>query len=200
MKYLMRYFRSNFWSKGKSPWWHHWHIFIISLQECIPVGLLPGCCPYLPACTASRGYLPRGCTCPGDVYLAGEWGVYLPVEGGVPAWGYLPRYSPLWTEWQTGAKILPCPKLRLRAVINRDGVLSFVMSSDWILSKCSIFWHITSKKITATTALHKIIWLPCCNWNNSCARIRRNRKIMMWYFVQVFFHISFPSLPPQKNS
>ena len=23
---------------------------------------------------------------------------------------------PLWTEWQTGAKILPCPKLRLRAV------------------------------------------------------------------------------------
>ena len=25
--------------------------------------------------------------------------------------------SPLWTEWQTGVKILPCPKLRLRAVI-----------------------------------------------------------------------------------
>ena len=24
---------------------------------------------------------------------------------------------PPWTEWQTGAKILPCPKLRLRAVI-----------------------------------------------------------------------------------
>ena len=23
---------------------------------------------------------------------------------------------PLWTEWQTGAKILPCPKLRLRVV------------------------------------------------------------------------------------
>ena len=23
---------------------------------------------------------------------------------------------PLWTEWQTGVKILPCPKLRLRAV------------------------------------------------------------------------------------
>ena len=27
--------------------------------------------------------------------------------------GYNP---PLWTEWQTGAKILPCPKLRLRVV------------------------------------------------------------------------------------
>ena len=49
--------------------------------------------------------------------------------GGVPASGgcscqvgctcrgrYLPRYSQLWTEWQTGAKILPWPKLRLRAV------------------------------------------------------------------------------------
>ena len=28
-----------------------------------------------------------------------------------------PRMPPLWTEWQTGVKILPCPKLRLRAVI-----------------------------------------------------------------------------------
>ena len=25
-------------------------------------------------------------------------------------------YPPVWTEWQTGAKILPCPKLRLRLV------------------------------------------------------------------------------------
>ena len=25
--------------------------------------------------------------------------------------------TPLWTEWQTGVKLLPCPKLRLRAVI-----------------------------------------------------------------------------------
>ena len=24
--------------------------------------------------------------------------------------------TPLWTEWQTGVNILPCPKLRLRAV------------------------------------------------------------------------------------
>ena len=29
-----------------------------------------------------------------------------------------PRHArPRWTEWQTGVKILPCPKLRLRAVI-----------------------------------------------------------------------------------
>ena len=71
----------------------------------------PACCPYLPACTAPGGvpaprvYLPRRCTCPG-------LGVYLPRVGSVPAQGvYLSRYPPLWTECQTGAKILPCPKL-----------------------------------------------------------------------------------------
>ena len=70
-------------------------------------------------CTCWECTCPGGCTCPG-VYL--PRGVYLP--GGVPAWEvYLPRGVPaqvlpahLWTEWQTGAKILPCPKLRLRAV------------------------------------------------------------------------------------
>ena len=40
---------------------------------------------------------------------------------GVHGWGWYPsmhwgRHTPLWTEWQTGVKILPCPKLRLRAV------------------------------------------------------------------------------------
>ena len=79
-------------------------------------------------------YLPRWCTCLG-VYLPGGYlpggvptQVGVPAQGwctypgGVPAWGctchggYLPSYLPLWTEWQTGAKILPCPKLRLRAV------------------------------------------------------------------------------------
>ena len=31
--------------------------------------------------------------------------------------------TPLWTEWQTGVKMLPCPKLRLRAVTmtHQDG-------------------------------------------------------------------------------
>ena len=39
------------------------------------------------------------------------------VPGGYPSmhWG---RPPPPWTEWQTGVKILPCPKLRLRAVIS----------------------------------------------------------------------------------
>ena len=121
-------------------------------QECIPVGCVPpACCPYLPdlpACTALGGvsawggvpargvylpewgtcwgvYLPRGCTCPG---------VYLP--RGVPAWGVPAQVlSPLWTEWQTGAKILPGPKLRLRAVkIYYYHIGSNVSASELVLS------------------------------------------------------------------
>ena len=40
-----------------------------------------------------------------------------PWQPCMPPWQ--PRMPPLWTEWQTGVKILPCPKLRLRAVITR---------------------------------------------------------------------------------
>ena len=56
-----------------------------------------------------------------------QWVAYRPLVdhipactvGGVPALGgYLPRYCPLWREWKTGAKILPCSKLRLRALIS----------------------------------------------------------------------------------
>ena len=88
-------------------------------QECIPVECIP------PAHWPSVGGVPAwGCTCPGGVPARG----CVPARG-LPAWGYLsggvylPRGDstwagtpPLWTEWQTGAKILPCPKLRLRAV------------------------------------------------------------------------------------
>ena len=94
----------------------------LTRQECVPVGCVPpACCPYLPGCTA-----PGGCTCPGSVP---GWegvpvqGVYLP-KGGVPAWGvYLPGgCTCLGTppreqnSCHTLLKILPCPKLRLRAV------------------------------------------------------------------------------------
>ena len=61
------------------------------------VYLVPGCVPGRGGWTRSRG-------CPWSS------GVYLVLLG------YMPRHSPLWTEWQTGVKILPCPKLRLRAV------------------------------------------------------------------------------------
>ena len=46
--------------------------------------------------------------------------------GGAWSWGWYPsmhwgRPPALWTEWQTGVKILPCPKLRLRAVTKKSG-------------------------------------------------------------------------------
>ena len=72
------------------------------IQDCIPVGCIPlACWPYLPACTAQGGCLIRGC-----------------LLGGVVSQHAL-RQTPLWTEWQTGAKILPWPKLRLRAVTTK---------------------------------------------------------------------------------
>ena len=59
--------------------------------------VLPACCPYLPACTAQGGVCFRGvCYSKGGCLLPG---------------GCLPRgvcHSPLWTEWQTGVKTLPC--------------------------------------------------------------------------------------------
>ena len=54
--------------------------------------------------------------------------------GPDPPWEQAPL--PPWTEWQTGAKILPCPKLRLRAVIMRSEVHS---NCFWILGdSCDI--------------------------------------------------------------
>ena len=78
----------------------------ITLQLTIGWGIVP-----------AKGWCtcPEGCTCLGV---------------GVPARGvYLPRYSPL-EDRQTGAKILPCPKLRLRAVSNTMSIfeLSFCIS------------------------------------------------------------------------
>ena len=73
-------------------------------------------------------YLVWGCLVPGGVCSKGvctwSWGVYLDegisAPGGVSAPGGLLQgvsgTPPLSTEWQTGAKILPCPTLRLWVV------------------------------------------------------------------------------------
>ena len=105
----------------------------LAKQEYISVGCVPpACCPYLPACTAPKGGVPgpRGCTWSREVYLVVRGGV--PGLKGVPGLGsvtgpgrvylvqggYLPRYSPCeQNSWHTLLKIIPCPKLRLRAVI-----------------------------------------------------------------------------------
>ena len=82
----------------------------IKEQDCIPVGCAPpACCPYLPACTAwgvcSQGGLPLVW---GGVPVSGPGGCLPLVRGGVSqhAMGQNPS-SPLWTEWQIGAKLLP---------------------------------------------------------------------------------------------
>ena len=100
-------------------------------QECIPVGCIP------PAAVADRGVStrqPPGSRRPGADPL---WTRHTPWEQAHPCcktcWDRTPpcykacwdttsnacwaTTPPPWTEWQRGVKILPCPKLRLRAVI-----------------------------------------------------------------------------------
>ena len=71
--------------------------------------------PVSPSMHSSQGDVPGPGVhlVPGGYLVWGvtwSWGVYL-VPGGT-----YPGTPPLWTEWQTGVKILPCSKLRLRAV------------------------------------------------------------------------------------
>ena len=72
----------------------------------------------VPGVFASGGVCSRRVSAPGGCLLRGVCllpeGLLLGGGGGIPACS---EADPLWTEWQTGAKILPCPKLRFRAVI-----------------------------------------------------------------------------------
>ena len=62
------------------------------------------------------GVCQRGCV---PVGITWSWGMVCQ-RGVCQRRGWYPIMHwgrpPLWTEWQTGVKILPCPKLRLRAV------------------------------------------------------------------------------------
>ena len=96
-------------------------------QDYIPVGCVPpACCPYLPACTMGGGvwgYLPLVWRVPPSGL---EQGVCIPAWNGAD--------PPLWTEWRTGAKILPCPKLRLREV-------KIIKNLSLYLHKCTFTMH-----------------------------------------------------------
>ena len=101
-----------------------------------------------------------GCTClVWGVYLPGSGGTCL-VLGGVPAWsGGVPAWSgwggctclvwgctwsgtpPLWTEWHTLMKILPCPKLRLWVVIIWSDQKSFETVPTETISICRYLWY-----------------------------------------------------------
>ena len=82
----------------------------------------------------------RGCLLPGGVCSQGclPWGVLLWEVSALGA-SAIPACTeaepPLWTEWQTGTNILPCPKPRLRAVkicalqnFRRSHINKFVLS------------------------------------------------------------------------
>ena len=90
-------------------------------QDCIPVGCVPPArWPYLPACSAVGGCMvPGGCMAPVGGALSRRW---------VVSQHALKQTPPLWTEWQTGVKILPCPRLRLRAIMNQYTGVSFPMN------------------------------------------------------------------------
>ena len=80
----------------------------------------------LGGCTWSRG----GCTWSWEVYLPGgvpARGVYLPGGCTWPG-GICPGTSPPCGQnsWHTLLKILPCPKLRLRAVTKQNALHKFV--------------------------------------------------------------------------
>ena len=132
---------------------HRW----VRVGECLPRGgtCMGWCLPRgVPAwgVPAQGGYLPGGCL----LMRVPGWGcVIWPIPSCI--WCYLYAAStptecqhqcsclysvsqvhagihpPLWTEWQTGAKILPCPKLRLPAVTSEE-------SQDW-LSTSALFFN-----------------------------------------------------------
>ena len=144
----------------KSPIKLGWNIFAlrsIFKQDCIPVGCVPPAhWPYLPACSArGRGVSAWGGVCsqggapgPGGVCSGGggvcSGGMSAPrgvclLRGGVPGpGGYLVRYSPP-VDRHTPVNILPCPKLRLRAV--KIWLLQMHLFQDLFRKHVSSLWH-----------------------------------------------------------
>ena len=132
------------------------------------VYLVPG------GCTWSRGVsTPGGCTrswgrvcsrrvwSPGGCLLLG----WVSAHRGV----YLVRYSPLPVDWQMPVNLLPCPKLRLRAVIRDISLIKKPMTGNtvikWILFRCSRFWNITSAvQASANPWIGSLAWSVSRIW------------------------------------
>ena len=64
-----------------------------------------------------------------------------------------PCMPPLWTEWQTGVKILACPKLRLRAV-------TIPNAADPVAKTSFYYWVVPHLKISFKTpkGYHYYLW------------------------------------------
>ena len=76
-------------------------------------------------------------------------------------------YTPLWTEWQTGAKILPCPKLRLRAVINvmsLESPCTMLQSSHFFIILFSWFTFWNTLLFYGFPQFHSFQWLHFSSW------------------------------------
>ena len=102
-------------------------------QECIPVGCVPPArLLYLPECSArGRGACSRGVPAPvlWECLVRGG-GVWYPSMH----WGRTPLPPCEQNSWHTLVKILPCPKLRLRAVKIekiREKYRNFVNTEKW---------------------------------------------------------------------
>ena len=99
--------------------------------------LHPGGLPNTPR-SAHRGFCIRG-FCIQRVCLGGS--TQLPqvcLKRGVCIWGVGQSPSPLWTEWHTGVKTLPCPKLCLRPVkMGTQSIIELFSScKSWPNIKC----------------------------------------------------------------
>ena len=80
-----------------------------------------------------------GCL-PGGVYLGvSAQGVYTPSEQN---------------DWQTGVKIIPCPKLRLRAVISQEAGSSKCWSFCFSEFICRIDFHTSNRCMTNKTRVY----------------------------------------------
>ena len=120
-----------------------------------------------------------GCTCLGVVPAPAQGGTCwggLPL-GGVPAGGYLP--PPPWTEWQTGAKILPCPKLRLRAVITPKSFKIGAENANFSLIK--LFHRAVpalsrDNQDTSSVTLNSRLWLTGDGSSRDAASVLWNRS------------------------
>ena len=116
-------------------------------QWCMPRGVFPGGC-LLGGCllggcllgvSAHGVCLPRGvCVCLGDVC-----------------------YSPLWTEWHTGVKTLPCPKFHLPVVkkniivfANFDGKSSLLICNSYQFTYMVVLFRYTSNNCAISRDIH----------------------------------------------
>ena len=137
----------------------------------------------------------RSSSRPGGLHQAPHGTRHLPGTRHPPGPGTPQDQAPLlWTEWQTGVNILPCPKLCLRAVN--------------ISKLCHIVFAPTNPKLTSTLTLILTLCWPFANdleptktrdnltyWTYTCSVW--NNKLMFRYDMGIAW--SFSSFHLNQN-